>query len=131
MKVYVITSGCYSDYRIRGITLKKHIAKKLKLLYREDREVRIEEYETNDFERILFENSQGRFPYEVTFKQNEWRTYSVYDPIVKDYGSYSITKERGFECWCYAKDENHALKIAQDLYLQLKANEHAPKKGKF
>lgn len=54
MKIYVITKGDYSDYHICAVTEDKDKAKELKKIFTDDwREANIEEYETNDCQRML------------------------------------------------------------------------------
>lgn len=67
MKVYVITCGEYSDYRICAVTLSKRKAEKLKRKF-DDRgytSADIEEYETDDIDCV-----EANILYTVSFREN-------------------------------------------------------------
>jgi hypothetical protein len=117
-KVYVITKGIYSDYHICAVTLDKSRAERLKkLLYENYEEATIEEYTLNEYKEngnvyyvefhddapptIGLDEYDGSYLYENVPCVLDW-----YDPI---------------RVYVRAKDEQHAMKIAQDEYAKWKA----------
>ena len=113
--VYVITKGTYSDYHICAVTGDEERAEKLRELYStRDDDARIEEY-------ILDETEKAMALYNVEF--SEWIlpevTRAEYDfeevtPVIYGFSDHVLVRVR-------AKDEDHALKIAQDEYAKWKA----------
>ena len=109
-KVYVITKGAYSDYHICTITADPELAKRLAKIYSDDfNDAEIEEYRLNECNK--------RQLYGVVFDKH--------GNIVKiKADEYEIQKEEGIDTWSerddditfwvYAKDIDHAQKIAQD-----------------
>lgn len=124
MIVYVITKGEYSDYMICDVTLDKEQAELLKTAY-SDRweEACIEEYDT---ERYKIEVSEDYKPmWKVEFCRNEIRgCYAFTGENVKHGTVYNVG-------WCgmtyvyvNAKDEEHAKKIAKDIYMKWLAEQN-------
>ena len=119
-KVYVITSGCYSDYHICAVTLDPERAKNLKRLFDGYDEANIEEYP-------LDEKVETRL-YGVTLQRETGKHIKT---KLDDYGirhdgeveeDYEFeTGEQQLTFWCTAKDEEHALKIARDRFAEYKA----------
>ena len=116
--VYVITKGDYSDYHICAVTMDYERAERMKKLYSERYdEARIEKY-------VLDEDKTTGSIYYVEFKNdgsaairmNEYTEYDNYDngPVVDSW--YNPIR-----VFVRAKDEDHALKIAQDKYAEWKA----------
>ena len=115
MRVYVITSGDYSDYCIMGVTLDKENAERYVELYNgksEYYQAKIEEYETDQF------GHGNRLPWFV-FKDRQSTSVDLgrepCDDVVKEnaYGAIYVS--------VYAEDESHALKIAYDKFAQYMA----------
>lgn len=122
-KVYVITKEDYSDYHICAVTADAELAKKLEKLYTGRLgfyQARIEEYTLDEF--------INRKCYGIVFDDDG----SIIDMIADD---YEIRKEDEIDtwsdpddhiiCWVFAKDIEHAQKIAQDKraeYLAKKEN---------
>lgn len=119
MKIYVITKGSYSDYRICAVSTDKEKAEKLARLYT-DRydEAEVEEYDT-DADVDLFE---GRIPYEVRFtstgevsevtKVAEYRTDfkpCIVETFRRGQGSHPFIYVRLF-----ASSDEEAVKIAAE-----------------
>lgn len=119
MKVYVITSGEYSDYQINAVTLDKKQALLLKAKYSDDwDEACIEEYDTDDYK---IEVGEGYKPmWAVEFYSNEInRCYTI---ACKNYKHGSACKhsfDNGITVFVEAKDEEHARKIAKDMYMKM------------
>ena len=107
MKVYVITKGCYSDYRIVGVSLDKKRAKEIAKAVDDSKEswlyeARVEEYDTDLLATCL--------RYHVSYIQGRWEAGADdYDEHQTNY----MYNEKSFVV--YAKDEEHAIKIAQDM----------------
>ena len=109
MKVYVITKGCYSDYHIVGVSLDKERAEEIVKAVTEEPEYLykacVEEYDTDQFN-----NSSLRF---LVNYDSEWTAqYDEYD-CREDYKQNTCFGENSFVV--YAKDKEHAIKIAQDM----------------
>ena len=138
-KIYVITSGSYSDYSIHGVAVSKERASLLQRYYSSgwNGDARIEEYNLNE----PHENIDDLIPvYHVQIKrdgkcfctQSTWMHELTGKIIEDDYhdesdlGSclntkdehgnlkYHLTDYLTFDWLGPAKDEEHALKIAQD-----------------
>jgi hypothetical protein len=117
---YAVTDGDYSDYHIIAITDDKERAENIKKLYSTgNSEPMIEEF--------LDGEPKDEFLYYVTCRAN-----GCYDAFPQDFDMESlfdtnIVKENISNGWwkysvlVMAKDENHAIKIAQDLWAEYKA----------
>ena len=109
MKVYVITDGCYSDYRIVAVTVDEDNAKR----FVDAGLGEIEEYETDKC--VL---PKGMLPYRVVIDAY------VDAPLcyVNEFFFEDLDKEErgkftpnGNFIWSgFARDKDHALKIARD-----------------
>ena len=116
---YAVTDGDYSDYHIVAITDNKERAENIKKLYTTKySEPMIEEYfdgEVSD-EAVYFVRykTDGNYDvYLVDFDMENSNINVVYEPTGCDWFKYDVT--------VMAKDENHAIKIAQDLWAEHKA----------
>ena len=117
MKLYAVTKGSYSDYRIIALTRSKRRAEKIASLCsdRYDDAV-VEEYEESSVElkpiwRVWF------------YKHGAPRANALsYEDKLIFNAPLNTVKERGdfcrFEVYVEAKGEEHALKIAEDLVAQ-------------
>ena len=120
MKVYVVTSGEFSDYRIRAICSTKEIAETAKLSYHEFNEV--EEMELDDFPD---ETSRGLKLLQIIMKRDGETIYCIqHDPTdVRDgyikLGSTTKLKNGALENVLWAKNEVHAIKITNELRARL------------
>ena len=112
--VYVITKGAYSDYHICAVTMDKDRAERIKELYSERYvEASIEKYvldETKAMAMYNVEFSEGIVP-EVTRAEYD---FGEVTPVIHRFSDHVRVRVR-------AKDEDHALKIAQDEYAKWKA----------
>ena len=133
--VYIITSGVYSDYGIHAVTLNKERAELLKKMYMAKGYdyVEIEEWEEDDTGDVFTPKEERTEPIEYyyvqisktskcrNFVQKKYRFEhkpahgdfaitlgSLARPLVRDTNIYIAEIE--------AKDEEHALKVAQDMY---------------
>lgn len=111
-KVYIITKGSYSDYHICAVTLNKDTAKKLAKKYSEDEwdKALIEEYVLDDFTNC------ERYMYRVGFYERGIDcTFDEYEHTEKIiYNNSAWTGVESIIVYVKAKDEEHAIKIAQD-----------------
>jgi len=115
MKIYVITSGCYSDYTIEAVTDDKEKAEFFKLKYStEYKEAYIEELDTDDYK------IEGK-PDKLYWKVN------LYKKEKPDARCFLSGKERFIVQGTYghlcesvviAKTEEQAIKITRDKYAQ-------------
>ena len=130
MTVYVITKGDYSDYHICAVATDKKKAEILKKAF-DDKdgwgEARIETYETDQF---LTEIESGLNLYRCTMKDSDlsvsvWMTDLDYtrssDFKVRKHKERFNTSTYAVYVW--AKDEDHACKIAADKIAEYKAKE--------
>lgn len=123
MKIYVVTDGDYSDYHICGVCTSHKTANKLKdyVNRNEFSGARIETYETDAWEDIL---NVGGF-YEVV-RRDDGSLYAhreEYDieECYKTRNHVKRSKWRTIYTFVVAKDEDHAKKIASDLFAKYKA----------
>ena len=111
-KVYIITKGPYSDYHICAVAATKEIAEKLQKIYSEDSwsDATIEEYDLNEA------RDDVRVFYDVTFTNEKvsacFNEYSEKESIHFFKGN-KCESDRLIVC-VRARDEDHAVKIAQD-----------------
>lgn len=137
MKVYVITTGEYSDYQINAVTVDKKQAELLKIRYSDEwEEACVEEYDTDDHKievSDIFKNM-----YRVSFDKNH-EIYCCYAIGHRNAKHGQINDDRSWftygdgsrSCFNYcvtvfveAKDEDHAKKIAKDIYMKWLAEQN-------
>lgn len=125
MKVYVVTQGDYSDYHICGVAVKKSVAEEIvRRIKRSSRfysDVRIEEYNTDEYEGICLGNltayhirlsKMGNIIDIRELEEREGICFTEYNQIDSYREGYSIN--------VVARDETHAKKIAQDKLAEFK-----------
>lgn len=138
MKVYVITSGEYSDYGICAVTLDKEQAELLKVRYSDKwDEAYIEEYDTDDYK--IEASDINKHKYKVVF--NESHEIHTCNEINYSYGGkhgeiddcrlWFKYADGSRKCYSYivviyvdAYDEDHAKKIAKDIYMKWLAEQN-------
>ena len=116
---YAVTAGDYSDYHIIAITDNKERAENIKKLYEND-------YYKPMIEEFFDGEAKDEMFYSVKHRTDG--TYSVYpqDFDMRNFANVNVVYE-GTGDWLeyyvdvFAKDENHAIKIAQDLWAEYKA----------
>jgi len=121
-KIYLVTRGKYSDYRVSAVFNEKELAEKYINSFKVDGFVdfRIEEYNLNPFSKEL---KKGYNPYFLRMKKNgecieiyiKDSDYCFEDGEIKI--KFDIEKNIYFNV--FAKNENHAIKIANEKRLQL------------
>jgi len=128
MKIYIVTSGEYSDYSIDAIYTDEAVAKRLKA-----EGFRIEEWESDEaIDRV----KQGYMPYtlyawldEDGFRISTQLPYTYYRETayittkVIDWNSPKMNGENQrreqFTTWTWAKDKDHAIKVAAERKAKL------------
>ncbi len=127
MKIYVVTTGSYSDYHIVALYSTEEQAQKA--LELGDEEARIEEYELDSFK--IPEYPPGHKPWLIRIEYNTskivlafqeyfWER-SEWSPMEKFYDIEGFVPEFWVQCW--ARDQEHAEKIALEKYYQYKAEQ--------
>lgn len=124
MKVYVITNGIYSDYHICGVATDYETAEKIRkhTSGRYD-ESRIEEYETDtwsDIVRIGGLYHVNKYGAHLQACRENYDVEALYNNrnVVMDYGN------GGKGVNVIARDEDHAKKIAADLFAKYEAEKN-------
>jgi len=126
-KIYVVTAGDYSDYRIIGVFTTEELAEELISKYKNDDSygngMRIEEWPL-DLDGF---NIKGMKRYRVHMlhngnvqevKEKDWDTQDLHLPAritpnySLDHESNKYVKTVSIMCW--ARDEEHAIKIANE-----------------
>lgn len=115
--VYVITQGSYSDYHICAVTLDKERAKKLSKFYaNSDGEANIEEFDLGDPIEAVIENLVPVY-HIIIWKKGTYRAIicRYHDGNKPFTATYQLDPDNLlFSATLTAKDEDHAIKIAQD-----------------
>lgn len=124
-KVYVVTSGEYSDYHIDGMFSTEELAQKFIDSFKrhEYTEMDIEEWELDVHKDAL---SQGYLPFRVSMRQNgdvmscehEDSSYGFHSETPRDSFHSTVWNDQGAPKYMvshvYAKDQQHAIKIANE-----------------
>lgn len=123
MKVYIITKGEYSGYHICAVTTDKKKAEILRKAHNDLdgwHKARIEKYDTDEF---LTEIENRLKLYDCTLERD--KPMVIYEVDI-DYINSSDFKVRynhsKYHVYVWAKDEEHALKIASDKIAEYKAS---------
>lgn len=117
---YAVTAGDYSDYHIIAITDNKERAENIKKLYE------------NDYYKPMIEEFFDGEAKDEALYSVRYRTNGVYEASTQDFdmcnlADINVICEAINSDWLVygvcvmAKDENHAIKIAQDLWAEYKA----------
>ena len=119
--IYVVTRGSYSDYGIKAIFNTKELAQAYIDSFKYDsyNEMSIEEWDLNPNSKEL---KKGRKPYFV--RMDKAGIATEYNHVDSSYGfnggtviSFTLDKQ-SMNCYCWAKDEKHAIKIANEKRVQ-------------
>ena len=125
MKIFVVTQGCYSDYKIVAVCSNKKFAQKVvdEVSSKYDK-VEIEEFDLDPAQDQL---NQGFSVYQVRIK----RDGTVLN-AEKNNSVYVFGDTQGFVDWywqgqqieqlviyCWARDQEHAIKIANERRIQV------------
>lgn len=130
MKVYVVTEGEYSDYRVNSIFSTIEKALEYSKMFGMNDPIELELDEQN----CLLEKYSGLIFYSVNIEING-NSLSVYPTTLNSNRPPRVFKNEYspdiLNVHCWAKDEKHAVKIANEKRIQLIANnqwEESPKK---
>jgi hypothetical protein len=122
-KVYLVTSGYYSDYGIHAIYDDRDLAEVYVTTFDKDTEnLKIEEYELNPYQNGLKPADGAKlcrkfFIVEMDIKGNVISVDEVaYDGEPSGIFFYSYSKS--MFCNCFATDGKHAVKIANEKRIQ-------------
>lgn len=123
MKIYVVTDGDYSDYHICGVCTSRKTANELKDYVNRNEfcGARIETYETDAWEDIL--NVGGFYEVGMRLDGSLYASKQEYD-IEECYRRRNRVLHNRWESmytFVVARDEDHAKKIASDLFAKYKA----------
>lgn len=126
MKIYVIAAGEYSDYHIVAATTDKETADRIAKAHRDNWEdPHVEEYD--DIGVV----EDYRATYHVSYSDNSHYFCYAVDPDVeiKKLNEVSLYKRDyvpgySYDIYVKAKDQDHALKIAQDKIAEFKAKQN-------
>lgn len=123
MKVYIITKGDYSGYHICAVTTDKKKAEILRKAHNDLdgwHKARIETYDTDEF---LTEIENGLNLYDCTMERDKPMFIFEVDLDYMISSDFKVRYNRSTYCvYVWAKDEEHALKIASDKIAEYKAN---------
>ncbi len=125
-KVYLVTSGEYSDYGVNAVFSNEQLAKAYVDIYSREgiycEEYQIEEYGLDFMEKQL---RKGLGAWEVNiWKDQQPASVSMNDSeTIKEHGTEIIEHPTCFSIYCFARDHDHAKKIAQDRFAKFRAEE--------
>lgn len=127
MKIYVITKGSYSDYHICAVTANKEKAKQLERLFSGIcDQAYIEEYDTGEFSFIKKDEKCFdvlKIKGNIEVKETNLDLYEI-DNEAKVSPYYRRREDiLGIKTIVIAKDEEHAIKIAQDRFAEYEAEQ--------
>lgn len=128
MKVYIVTSGSYSDYQIRRIFLDPEKASEYQSSVSDANDVAV--FDTDDTEkfetfRVLSIRSQNKYSFDVDFRLDN--SLDNINPNTNYYGhSDEIHITRRIDKLEHTEDEKWKLidkykKVVQDLYAQIES----------
>lgn len=135
MKVYVVQRGEYSDRHIVGVALTEEKANELVRLFQDPGDygktlVDTEVFDTEDNDYKLSLDAQGLKPYGVSeyhhqisscyALSNDWRWYTFWNSV--DIGEVFEPYENECRVVVYARDKDHAIKIASDKFAEHRYN---------
>ena len=120
-KIYVVTSGDYSDYGIDAIFTSRELAQAFINAFkkRDYDEFRIEEFELNPYKTEI---RKGYFAFFVRM-QKDGKCTEVYKEN-SSYGfnggiDYGFDVNKNMYCHVFAKDDKHAVKITNEKRTEL------------
>ena len=112
-KVFIVTTGVYSDYKIRAVFDDENMADNFTMMFR-DEDVCVEEYTLNEYSDTV---KKGYKPYSVNMKCNgDVERVQLCD--VEDAGNWGCGAGILYN-YCLAKNENHAIKVTNELRVRL------------
>ncbi len=120
-KVYMVTDGSYSDYRVLGIYSTKAKAEKAKVLFNADNEI-----DTIDLD-VVPKTPRGMLRWVVTMGHNGDTGGARRETCEYNYVRASLYVPWGganaiMQAYVWAKDEEHAVKVANEWRTRIVAN---------
>lgn len=122
-KVFVVTSGQYSDYGVDAIFTTKELAENFINAFKSDSsydEKNIEEWDLDPYDLHL---KQNRKPYFLRINKNgDTRDLELCDSVYgfsHELGVSYTHNEDWMNIYCFADDEKHAVKIANERRTQV------------
>ena len=129
--IYVVTDGDYSDYGIKGIASTLEKAEELKKLFNAHN--KIEEYELDEYDPAI-EESKGKTFYFTALAIEDGRVLDIKSTTYRKFENQDIW-DKPTQIWdnrcrfktptiinyLFAKDEAHAIKIANEKRIAYKA----------
>lgn len=125
-KFYAVTAGHYSDYHIIAITDNKERADNIAKIYRDDgwnAEPQVQEFvDSGVIEDVLWRvSARADGSYYVYCEELDKKNVNVIEEVLPSISNnFGKTGEKYSVC-VFAKDKDHAIKIAQDLWAEYKA----------
>jgi hypothetical protein len=117
MKLFLVSDGCYSDYRICGIYTTQEKAELARKLYAADNDV--EEWEVD----AMPDHPPGLFAFQVIMdREGSVSLVSFYDAEAMPNRTWMPSGNLGVRFYMWAKDEEHAVKIANERRAALVAD---------
>lgn len=121
---YAVTAGSYSDYHIIAITDSKERADNIAKIYSGNgwnADARVEEFFDSESKNEAFYNVRYKTNGSYNVKLQEFDKNYKFDNIniIEENANHNDWWKYGV--FVMAKDENHAIKIAQDLWAEYKA----------
>jgi len=139
MKVYIVTSGAYSDYQINAIFSTKENAERYNKIYASGDFEDIEEFEVDDEMALINRIIDEKITIYLVCMDRDGNIKEV----MKESPSVSLVEELltgkqrpvlyadCMDMCVIAKDEKHAIKIVNEKRVQLIANNEWDKKGEM
>lgn len=126
MKIYVITKGCYSDYRICGVTESKEKAEHLAILLSDNWDTaEVEEYDTEEYKDFLQFENIFKCTQRISWggeKSIDVRKVAI-DWVSQTEEIFDVERQPNGDLITYvdAKEQGTALKIASDRFAKYNA----------
>lgn len=126
MKIYIITKGNYSSYHICAVSIDKKKAETLRKAFSNGwGEAQIETYESDEF---LTEIENGFKLYDCAMKEDGDMSITTFESSIDyiDSANFKVKKYKNvprYGVYVWAKDKDHARKIAADKIAEFKAKE--------
>ena len=118
--IYLVTQGTYSDYSVVGAFSDYARALDLSAILSD---ARVETYELDEYVEVA---KRGLVPIEVLMSENgDSEVYRWENLDYPEGGSASIVADSDgpyLQCHCWARDEEHAVKIANEIRAQIIAS---------
>lgn len=125
-KFYAVTAGHYSDYHIIAITDNKERTDNIAKIYCDDgwnAEPQVQEFvDSGVIEDVLWRvSARADGSYYVYDEELDKKNVNVIEEVLPSISNnFGKTGEKYSVC-VFAKDKDHAIKIAQDLWAEYKA----------